>query len=284
MLNDTVRMRALYILFIVLISAGIITGIYFIIKKALENKASRLILKNSKRYAQIREMNKSFAFYPLKEFYTRKWKLNTKQKFDHFNYEKAFLEWIEQCLPEFERIIYESKQNKAMHVQYELRFSKLTDFADKDAVKKYAVPYGLYKKQERKMTDSITLKPVLSPCFECQKSYTSPKGQNYYYECCRFNLEQAKLYIKKYKEIQTNKNSSKVERSKMSPKLRYEVLKRDNFRCVLCGRGQNDGVKLHADHIRPIAKGGKTVLSNLRTLCEDCNRGKSDSFDEFGQN
>ena len=284
MLSDTIKIRALYILFIVLILAGIVTGIYFIIKKALENKASQLILKNSKRYAQICEINKSFAFYPLTEFYTRKWKLNTKQKFDHFNYEKAFLEWIEQCLSEFERIIYESAQNKAMYARYEMRFSGLADFANKDEVKKYALPYGLYNKQERKMTDGITLKPVLFPYFECQKSYTSPKGQNHYYDCYHFDLEQTKLYIKKYKEIQANRNSSKAERAKMSPKLRYEVLKRDNFRCVLCGRGQSDGVKLHADHIRPIAKGGKTVLSNLRTLCEDCNIGKSDSFDEFGKN
>jgi 5-methylcytosine-specific restriction endonuclease McrA len=36
-----------------------------------------------------------------------------------------------------------------------------------------------------------------------------------------------------------------------------------------------DGVKLEVDHIKPISKGGKTVLNNLQTLCMDCNRGKS---------
>ena len=61
-------------------------------------------------------------------------------------------------------------------------------------------------------------------------------------------------------------------------------LKRDGFRCVLCGRSAADGVKLHVDHIKPIAKGGKTVEFNLRTLCEHCNWGKSDKFDSDGVN
>ena len=43
-------------------------------------------------------------------------------------------------------------------------------------------------------------------------------------------------------------------------------------------------VKLHVDHIKPVSKGGKTELSNLRTLCERCNLGKSDKFEDFGMN
>ena len=70
----------------------------------------------------------------------------------------------------------------------------------------------------------------------------------------------------------------------MSDSLRYDILKRDGVRCVLCGRSAADGVKLHVDHIKPIAKGGKTVEFNLRTLCEHCNWGKSDKFDSDGVN
>lgn len=58
--------------------------------------------------------------------------------------------------------------------------------------------------------------------------------------------------------------------------LRYFILKRDNFRCVLDGRSPATeyGVVLHVDHIVPWAKSGPTVASNLRTLCSDCNLGK----------
>lgn len=59
--------------------------------------------------------------------------------------------------------------------------------------------------------------------------------------------------------------------------LRYEVLKRDRFRCVLCGvsPATHVGCILHVDHILPYSRGGKTVAKNLRTLCEQCNLGKS---------
>ena len=70
----------------------------------------------------------------------------------------------------------------------------------------------------------------------------------------------------------------------MSDSLRYDVLKRDNFRCTICGRTAADGIKLHVDHIMPIAKGGKTEMNNLRTLCNQCNSGKSDKWDEGGVN
>lgn len=61
-------------------------------------------------------------------------------------------------------------------------------------------------------------------------------------------------------------------------------MKRDGFRCVLCGRTAADGVKLHVDHILPVSKGGKTEVDNLRTLCDECNLGKSDKYDEKGVN
>ena len=69
-------------------------------------------------------------------------------------------------------------------------------------------------------------------------------------------------------------NKTSIERNKMTPGLRFDVLKRDNYKCQICGRTQKDGVKLHIDHIIPIAKGGKTELNNLQTLCQDCNLGK----------
>ena len=86
--------------------------------------------------------------------------------------------------------------------------------------------------------------------------------------------------LQKYKsdddeEIETIiKAQKEKERKKMTPSLRYNILKRDNFKCCLCGRSAKDGVQLEVDHIIPIAKGGKTEPSNLRTLCFDCNRGK----------
>jgi hypothetical protein len=58
--------------------------------------------------------------------------------------------------------------------------------------------------------------------------------------------------------------------------LRYKVLERDGYKCVKCGSSPayGNGTRLHIDHIKPYSKGGETVLSNLQTLCEECNLGK----------
>ena len=60
--------------------------------------------------------------------------------------------------------------------------------------------------------------------------------------------------------------------------LRFAILKRDGYRCQLCGRdARNHGVVLEVDHRIPRAKGGSSEPSNLWTLCFDCNQGKSDT-------
>ncbi len=74
-------------------------------------------------------------------------------------------------------------------------------------------------------------------------------------------------------------NERKTNRG-ISLALRYEVLKRDGFRCVKCGRSPaiETEVILHIDHIHPWAKGGETTIENLQTLCSKCNLGKSDKI------
>ena len=58
--------------------------------------------------------------------------------------------------------------------------------------------------------------------------------------------------------------------------LRFRILKRDEYRCRLCGIAARDGdhVRLEVDHITPRSKGGSDDVSNLWTLCFQCNRGK----------
>lgn len=57
------------------------------------------------------------------------------------------------------------------------------------------------------------------------------------------------------------------------PRNRFEVFKRDGFRCQYCGRPVPE-VTLEVDHIIPKAEGGKDSKDNLITACFECNRGK----------
>ena len=60
-------------------------------------------------------------------------------------------------------------------------------------------------------------------------------------------------------------------------RLRFLVMRKDNFSCCFCGASpaKNPSINLHIDHIVPWSKGGETLLTNLQTLCEQCNIGKS---------
>lgn len=68
-----------------------------------------------------------------------------------------------------------------------------------------------------------------------------------------------------------------AERAKMTPTLRYTVIRRDGYRCRACGFAVQDGAALHVDHIEPVSRGGLTEIKNLQTLCTACNLGKGAS-------
>lgn len=113
-----------------------------------------------------------------------------------------------------------------------------------------------------------------------------PNDNNIKFACekgCFFNLFKKMLleyddeHLKACKitdiTFKTKKTTKKRIRSELTLKLRYKILKRDNFMCVVCGRRPPD-VDLCIDHIKPVSKGGNNAESNLRTLCTDCNLGK----------
>lgn len=64
--------------------------------------------------------------------------------------------------------------------------------------------------------------------------------------------------------------------------LRYQILKEQGRRCVVCGAVPPD-VVIHVDHIKPRSLRPDLELdkTNLQVMCADCNRGKSnkDSID-----
>ena len=67
----------------------------------------------------------------------------------------------------------------------------------------------------------------------------------------------------------------------VSKRLRYEVLRRDNFTCRYCGAFAPVAV-LHVDHVMPKKLGGRDIAGNLVTACQDCNSGKSASMPSLG--
>lgn len=94
--------------------------------------------------------------------------------------------------------------------------------------------------------------------------------------CDYLYLQNRDNQLKKIKyECTLQEYHSKNQRKLLTKDLRKKIMIRDNYTCQICGKYMPDEVGLHIDHIIPISKGGKTVLSNLQVLCSKCNGKKS---------
>ena len=71
-----------------------------------------------------------------------------------------------------------------------------------------------------------------------------------------------------------NNNFPDRKREFISEEVKFEVWRRDEGKCVICGSNEN----LEFDHIIPFSKGGSNTTRNVQLLCETCNRKKSNQI------
>ena len=123
---------------------------------------------------------------------------------------------------------------------------------------------NLRQNVQRKVRDVVSW--ITASNIRCRVYYKTPvRGEvrNRYVE----------LHLVKSRTVAESKTFAQEQRALVTPKIRFEVLKRDNFTCQYCG-AHGEGVVLEVDHIIPISKGGTSDMGNLITACFDCNRGK----------
>ena len=65
-----------------------------------------------------------------------------------------------------------------------------------------------------------------------------------------------------------------MKRSAISKSVRFDIFRRDDFRCKYCGMRPPE-VMLVLDHVVPVAAGGLNTVDNLVTSCEACNGSKN---------
>lgn len=58
-------------------------------------------------------------------------------------------------------------------------------------------------------------------------------------------------------------------------KIKMRVVRRDNYRCQICGKQLLDN-EVEFDHVIPVSKGGSSEEHNIRLTCYECNRDKKD--------
>lgn len=244
--------------------------------------------KSSRRLCALREMNAKCCWNDnVESEYCQSIYLKSKSQFDQLDFDKYMKNHIYAHIVQYDDLTCLIEHNRKQMRWYNGELNKLPDYATRKEARRNKVPYSAYRKYEERICAKNTQCPVISPCFVCKAYYVSPKGRNEYIKEKKYTYEQ---YVELYNcAVQQHKRrpaegTAAFERSKMTSSLRYDIIKRDMGRCVICGRSAKDGVKLHVDHIVPVSKGGKTEPNNLRTLCSECNMGKRDKYDEYGYN
>lgn len=129
-----------------------------------------------------------------------------------------------------------------------------------------------YKKRKSQFEEACNEGRIYIFCFDRSKTHN----------ICKFYYEDLKQRYKELEKINfectLREYNSKEQRKLMTPKLRKEIMVRDNYTCQICGKYMPDEVGLQIDHIIPINKGGKSVKSNLQVLCSKCNGSKSNKI------
>ena len=282
-LSDEVITRASWIIRIIILCtvAAIIVPI---VKEVVYEKYEKKVIETSQRYMDIQKLNREYDFNAVPPYIIWNKMLDSKGQYDRLDLNQFFVDKVDENKEKLKRYEASVVENQLLARAYDCELEKIHNYADEDYVKRLKLSWKMYHRVECEICEEERLYPVEQVKIKCTKYYTSPQGRNHYENSLYYYARELEQAFKLSEERKDFQKSKQYQRQAMSSTLRYEILKRDGFHCVLCGRGREDGVKLEVDHIVPVSKGGKTIKSNLRTLCQDCNRGKSDKYDPNGVN
>ena len=246
--------------------------------KSIKSKNNEKVKNISIKYNKVVELNKKYEFKQMGKLNrTIKEREYSHKSFDRARANSIILYQIENNVNNIREFILDAYRNKKSYDNYIEEYLKINDTVSDSNLEQINFSRKKYNKIEKRIIKEILYdKKIYNISINVIVSYTTPSGKNTYKKNRVVEYQElCDLYMqwrngKKYDE------TSKRERKYLTDKMRYDVLKRDEFKCKKCGITVKDGAKLHVDHIIPVSKGGITTLSNLQTLCDRCNLGKSD--------
>ena len=273
------------IITIIIVSLITLIGIallcFFVIR---QNIYINFVQQNSISLKQLEKINRNFIFYPNINF-------NQSHTYDNENFYtdiscKDYLIYQLQFIKkDISEQIEKIHNNKLMYENY----MKATDSIKQTGnFQKETGKLNLNKliKIEKALIQKETIPHpatqfCLTVCLYCSKingQIYSAKSDIFYDTdiqdlVFRLNKKRGNYYTDR--EIWDA--ICRVERGKVSNKMRFSIYARDGYRCCKCG-ASGRYAQLEVDHIVPIAKGGKSTYNNLQTLCHKCNVEKGDKL------
>lgn len=248
--------------------------IYNFIIKRIINKENEVVSKTSKKIQKITKLNESYQFKDIK----RKKRNIIEREYSRKSFDRVTGKSI---------IKYHLDNNiNGIRTDLESAIFNITllEKYNKDVEKvlqSESINNSKYSSKKFKMVEERVLRSIIYKkenfmiTLKIEVYYRSNGGNVYDNKKRKYLFNDLVFVYNEWNRGNKFEETINQERKIMNDYIRYNVLKRDNFSCQICGITAKDGAKLQVDHIIPVSKGGKTVMSNLQTLCERCNIGKS---------
>lgn len=246
---------------------------------------TRTVKANSTKISELKKTNEELVFFPADKSITVRKHYDNKSNYNKIQPAYVMAADIKRQLSFYSTLCNNIQKNNQIYKTYISRIELITSTITAEKCKELKIPLKLFLYKENQIFKKNIQSPTLNLTLTVIMTYSSPKKQVNLMKQESFTLNNVFACMESVSRSHLDKATynklAAVERGDVSDSLRYDILKRDEFRCVICGASSKDGAHLHVDHIIPIAKGGKSVPSNLRTLCERCNIGKSDKLEVF---
>lgn len=254
------------------------------IRNAIQKKYDNFVLKNSIYLKKLEEINSRYKFFNHIDF--NQYHIYDNENFysdisclDYLIYQLQFISTkvIDQ--------INKEKKNNRLYAEYLKEISTLTE-TGKFLINIEKFKYKRLVKTEKRLINQITYpKPHTNFYIEVTLCCSKINGYIYAEKTETYYGEDILALIKRlknrngtfYNDYEIWRSLCRVERGRVSNKMRFSIYERDGYRCCKCGVSQKYA-QLEIDHIIPIAKGGKSTYDNLQTLCHRCNVEKGDNI------
>lgn len=247
----------------------------------INQKYTSFVSDHSLALRELQEINEKYSFAKIENFdmeysYDNQAFYDTISPKDFLTYQLVFKK------KEVLAAIESASENRGKHIAYVDNINKCalgrydTDQFPTEQDKLNKIENRLFNSRIKKPTTALTIQVCL--CL------TKINGDRITYKVDRFDSVAIKEIVTKLNQKQGDfylndsiwQSICRVERGKVSNKMRFSIYERDGYRCRKCGRATKD---LEIDHIFPVSKGGKSTYDNLQTLCHRCNSSKSNTVE-----
>lgn len=264
---------------LVIASAAIL--IYLAIR-SMDRCCNEFASEHSVAIKRLEEINRRYTFkYVLSN--------NMVNSYDNVSIYSEISPWdylVYQLVKDKESVLKAiacAEENARMFAEYQAEVNEITAFGMFDS----QFPKILYRnicKKEKKIFSESTSTPCTQYTIRVSLCLTNINGRYQTKKEDLFGAHEIKNAISGienqrdgyYFDRQIWNSICRVERGKVTNRIRFAVYQRDGNRCRRCGSTYN----LEIDHIFPISKGGKSTFDNLQTLCHTCNVRKSNAVEK----